>query len=64
MMVSPKLAFSILLFESVFSLFKDADEAHGIALRSYVIDLPVVAVGKKSLKQFLNCLLTALSSVT
>jgi len=53
MMVSLKLAFSILLFESVFSLCKDADKAHGIALRSYVIDLPVVAVGKKSLKLFL-----------
>ena len=49
MMVSPKLASSVLLFESVFIFFfEDADEAHGIALRSYVIDLPVAAVGKNS----------------
>ena len=47
MMVSLKLASSMLLFESVF-FFQDTDEAHGIALRSYVIDLPVAAVGKNS----------------
>lgn len=48
MMVSLKLASSMLLFESVFIFFQDTDEAHGIALRSYVIDLPVAAVGKNS----------------
>ena len=49
MMVSLKLASSMLLFESVFIFFfQDTDEARGIALRSYVIDLPVAAVGKNS----------------
>ena len=32
----------------IYPFFEDADEAHGIALRSYVIDLPVAAAGKKS----------------
>jgi hypothetical protein len=47
--LSLKLASSMLLFESVFIIFfEDADETHGVALRSYVIDLSVAAVGKKS----------------
>jgi hypothetical protein len=56
MMVSFKLASSMLLFESVFMLFKGADEARGIALRSYVIDLPVAAVGRNSRSSFYTVL--------